>query len=552
MLVKWAVKQVRYFYAPEQTREFQVPFAAACHRFVGLFCGHAFQKDFIEKPHGNLDAREWPHSRWPLRDSVVKAHVLHRRVVGVIGHHYTSDITSDVDFHEADTRREFFLARCQAFHRELSKFFVGCPWFAEHTVEAVGGRHFRVLVRKMHLSEARKLALEFLRRLDRKYSALAALESFAKIEVYPVPKGGGAGTGLRLPLCRGRVTVTDRHLAGSPEQNCIDLIGWIAGGRWHNLPLEKVMAFLAAHTPEHEGHARPRERRQRRTGGGGMGSVGPFRGCYYRKLIDFWSECRAPAPDTIGIWLCGTLRALKAEGRGLKEALGWVEERLLSLSDTSFSDRLTGDSGEPMRVTRLSAAAIWDGNGYQPRVEESDRKLAAAVAFLQRQGRLPPPPGDLGQPGVVVAPPGRSVGVRRLHVHLRPAEAPQGTPAPGPLCRRRGDDLRGRPAHRPVRPQVPHPGTGRGVLAVPLRRPRRPLASKQESPGPDGVVPARVPGGGRPQEVARAAQGLQPGPPVRPGRPAGRVVLPRLPEGDGGRGGSCFASVGTGTCLRGG
>jgi hypothetical protein len=387
MLVKWAAKQVQHFFSFDQTHEFKDKFATAYHRYIGLFCRHAFQKDFIEKPRDDLDSKKWPHSRWPLRDSIIKDHVLHKKIVGIIGYHYTNDITFDVDYHDADARRELFLARCQTFHRELSEFFAGCPWFAEHKIEDIGGCHFRVIVKKMHISFARKQAQEFLCQLDLKYPKLAAIESFTKIEVYPVLKGDGDGTGLRLPLCRGRVSVIDRHLTGPPEQNCIDLIGWIANPERKNIPTKEFMRYLVAHTPEHVNQpAQTKERKQRYSAKNGIGSVGSFKGCYYRKLIEFWSEKIVPGPDTIGIWICASLRALKFEGLDKQDALAWIENRLLSLEDASFSDRLTNDFSELMRVTSLDAKAIWANNGYQARIEESNEKMTLAVAYYNSRG----------------------------------------------------------------------------------------------------------------------------------------------------------------------
>jgi hypothetical protein len=117
----------------------------------------------------------------------------------------------------------------------------------------------------------------------------------------------------------------------------------------------------------------------------GRAELGPLKGRCARVLIDFWSGVEIP-PDTIGTLLIVTLRVLKAEGLAEPDALQWVEERLLALDDTSFSDRLSGDFGELMRVTRAAARAVWADNGYQTDPQSSSSVLAKVVAIWGKRG----------------------------------------------------------------------------------------------------------------------------------------------------------------------
>ena len=59
-----------------------------------------------------------------------------------------------------------------------------------------------------------------------------------------------------------------------------------------------------------------------------------------------------------------------------EEAIEHIEEFVDALPDTSFSDRLSsGNRKEVSRIIGISVTKIYDGNGGQPRIEESSGKL---------------------------------------------------------------------------------------------------------------------------------------------------------------------------------
>ena len=121
------------------------------------------------------------------------------------------------------------------------------------------------------------------------------------------------------------------------------------------------------------------------TSNGGMGDLTALKGQCARVLVNFWSGAEIP-PDTIGKLLIVTLRILKQEGLSEEEAVLWVEERLLALEDTSFSDRLSSNFEELMRVTRADARRVWDDNGYQADPTSSSAILTRAVAAWDSRG----------------------------------------------------------------------------------------------------------------------------------------------------------------------
>jgi hypothetical protein len=56
------------------------------------------------------------------------------------------------------------------------------------------------------------------------------------------------------------------------------------------------------------------------------------------------------------------------------------------IPDPSFSDRLTGDIGELLRTDAYTARHIGDGNGYQPRPDESTEIFAGVKARCRHLG----------------------------------------------------------------------------------------------------------------------------------------------------------------------
>jgi hypothetical protein len=320
--------------------------------------------------------------------SKIRQHVLGKRILGTIGYRSTNHITFDIDYHGQDSRRELFLARCQAFHQELTQFF-STAWFATCKPNDIGGIHFTVLVETMPIERAQRAAQRFLALLDQKYPALAAIESFTKLEVYPVAKGEGNGLGCRLPLSQGRVCFTDRLLADNPRSNCVNLVQWICDHNRKNVEKSVFLEFLAKNTPEHAAlepvPSKPAKRKK--TNSTGMGSIGKLKGRCLRTVFDFWSGKAVPENDTIGKYAVVTARLIWKQGILDEEQCGdWLEGAFLELPHQAFSDRLSHDFAELMRSTRKMVEAVYLKNGYQTAPEESNQKLASVMSYCLKHG----------------------------------------------------------------------------------------------------------------------------------------------------------------------
>jgi hypothetical protein len=149
---------------------------------------------------------------------------------------------------------------------------------------------------------------------------------------------------------------------------------------------EEILKNAVANLPDSEGDSgKPSPKRKtakkapRKAESSGMGSIGSLKGRCAQTLVGFWSGREVPPADTLNIFLGVTLRIFKFEGMTEDDAVDWIEDRLQLLPDTSFSNRLTDDFEEAMRVVRATASKIWACNGYQPDPDTSNAKLQATV-----------------------------------------------------------------------------------------------------------------------------------------------------------------------------
>ena len=120
-----------------------------------------------------------------------------------------------------------------------------------------------------------------------------------------------------------------------------------------------------------------------------MGSIGKLKGrlrLHSGQVLVRGVE--RPEDDTIGKYLIVTLRVLKYEGLDQDQAVDWVEQRLLALEYTGFSDRLPSDFGELQRTLAAAADPVWEGNGYQKDPGLSETKLLASVNNWAKRGFL--------------------------------------------------------------------------------------------------------------------------------------------------------------------
>ncbi|HYW85259.1 MAG TPA: hypothetical protein VFB30_18505, partial [Spirochaetia bacterium] len=112
-----------------------------------------------------------------------------------------------------------------------------------------------------------------------------------------------------------------------------------------------------------------------------------LKGRCLRTVFDFWSGKSLPEKDTIGKYAVVTARLIRKQGLlDEEQCLDWLEEAFLALPHQAFSDRLSHDFGELMRVTMKMVEAVYRNNGYQAAPEESAKKLEAGIAYCPKHG----------------------------------------------------------------------------------------------------------------------------------------------------------------------
>ena len=107
---------------------------------------------------------------------------------------------------------------------------------------------------------------------------------------------------------------------------------------------------------------------------------------YRQTLVDFWNGKFTPA-DSFNTAIVLTARMLPVYYDDADDAIDFIEGLVDNLPDHSFSDRLSlGNRKEVSRAIRNSVYKVYDGNGGQPQVDESNAKLKFTKQAWDRIG----------------------------------------------------------------------------------------------------------------------------------------------------------------------
>lgn len=347
------------------------------------------------------DGEGWTTRDQYLSTAMVQEHVRGKRVYGCWGGEWTNWFAIDLDYHGGDPG--LFLALLDVLD-ELAAFFPQVRWCYSLRRDRVTGLHLiGLLPRQRPLEDVRSDLQKNLAFLEDEFfnSFLPFKPSgvrdedwhpLAGLEIYPA-----ANHNFRLPYAADRVTVTDRwlNLPGEIDYkpNLIDFMDYIKDDTRQAVSFREVAGYLKARLrPRQAEHGRRTSQGgggRRRSSGQGPGPKQGFKGCFKRRLIDFWSGREVPPDNTIGSFLSPTMRVAYVMGRDKDETLQWMRERLLQLTDASFSDRLSGRCGgveELFRSHGIAADRIWGGNLYQPDPDQSTEILTRVVERWTRQG----------------------------------------------------------------------------------------------------------------------------------------------------------------------
>lgn len=253
-----------------------------------------------------------------------------------------------------------------------------------------------VLPESVTREEARELAAE----LRREYPDLA------RVEIYP-DNLAQAYLPLRrdkTTLCGDRVCPKVKAWRKGPRSERVEYMAHDAAFAWDWLTnpdrpvldlklLSLTLDRAVANTPDVElvvdggKLAGGKKARKNKAGRKPIDVVVRYKGRCAAVLTSFLRGDFRPEDDTIELYTTACLRVLVVvEGMDDAEAVDWLWARLEALPDSSFSDRLSHDPGELLRVLRKTARKIRLDNGWQKDPASSYRILAKAREAWARSG----------------------------------------------------------------------------------------------------------------------------------------------------------------------
>ncbi len=212
------------------------------------------------------------------------------------------------------------------------------------------------------------------------------MRPISELEIKPSTKDG-----WRLPFARGRVTYTDEPLSGSDPKTFEKYVLWLVKPTY--VAADQVYDFISGQLVEEE-KKEPKPKKARKPKKVApkvkkdvvLGSLGKMKNCYRQRLVEFWEGKLNPA-DTLNTAIVLTARMLPFYFDDEDDAVEFIEKLVDDLPDASFSDRLEcGDRKGVSRVIRNTVRRVFDANGGQPRVDESNWKLAQTKRAWDRAG----------------------------------------------------------------------------------------------------------------------------------------------------------------------
>ena len=328
-----------------------------------------------------------------MTDDLLRRHLGGKGRYGVRGGKWSRFLALDLDLHNGDPA--VFLDQLRVL---LTEFHGQDGWHYQVADQHAGGIHFlRCFRKKRNLDELRQ---ELRRKHCKNWTSAipnlppgpaANMKTLAELEIYPNPTNG-----FRLPLCSGRTMLLDRPLPlvfnkrmGREIQDVLGYITWLSRDEKRYMPADTVIAYvkerLAVPKPKEQRKAQsqPQDKPKEVTG---MADLGPMKGQYRQKLVDYWTGMNTP-PDSLNQGICLLGRVLPYYLDDEQDAIALIERFIDELPDWSFSDRLSsGDRAEVSRVVRNTVKQVYHGNAGQPDPETSTAKLQATVTAWKKRG----------------------------------------------------------------------------------------------------------------------------------------------------------------------
>lgn len=270
--LKLVTQKTVLLYSQDQCVPYRAkPSTVAAKKFFDIFARHMRRDVWISKTdyRTKLETPSWRRFKSHksgrgyeigLDYAKVKSHVDQREILGVIGHKKTRFVVIDLDLHNGSP--EVFLSQAKVL---LDLIHGKNGWHYQISVEKLNGiQFFKVFSEPVCIKEITQKIRGLLLALDLKYPDLATLakqagmKTLGDLEIYPTINGNG----VRLPLCKDRVMVTDQVLGPtvggkakitSSRSKSMDeklvgdvvrYIGWLEDPARKYVEVEKVIELL--------------------------------------------------------------------------------------------------------------------------------------------------------------------------------------------------------------------------------------------------------------------------------------------------------------------
>lgn len=373
----WTTNETKVRAIPVYSYEQTVPFTRPCPTIFRVM----FAKYFVESRQKYIWRTDdnWVTCKGYLDDKKIGAHIEGKEIYGVRAGEYTNCIVIDLDLHNgskavATRQLEIILSH---FHGSRK---------CHYSISRSGVHVIIILDKPTQIDAATTWLRKELQALDTDELKELALghnmKPISDMEILPSHKNG-----WRLPLARGRVTYLDQPLTGNDAKVLEQYIWWLREPSY--APVEQVFKFICGHLQEQEQVVQQKQVSKaaaKKKAKCVLGSLGKMKNCYRQKLVDFWTGKVTPA-DSLNTAIVLTARMLPFYYDDADEAIDFIEGLVDDLPDVDFSDRLsTGNRKEVSRAIRNSVYKVFDGNGGQPQIEESNAKLKFTKQAWDRAG----------------------------------------------------------------------------------------------------------------------------------------------------------------------
>jgi hypothetical protein len=270
--IKLATKKTVFLFKHDQCVPYRAkPSTVAARKFFDIFAKHMKRDAWISKTDykTKLETPSWYRCRSHksgrgfeigLDYAKVKSHVDQKEILGVIGHKKTRFVVIDLDLHNGSP--EVFLSQAKVL---LDLIHGKGGWHYQISVEKLNGiQFFKVFSEPVCIRKITKKIRDLLLGLDHEHADLAriakqaGMKTIGNLEIYPTINGNG----VRLPLCKDRVMVTDQVLGPtvggkskktssrrkSMDENLVGdvvrYVGWLEDPARKYVEVEKVIGLL--------------------------------------------------------------------------------------------------------------------------------------------------------------------------------------------------------------------------------------------------------------------------------------------------------------------